>query len=68
MFIKNVYEHRGLGTLLLKKIEEIAKENNVDYIELTSNKERERARKMYYNFGMKNKDTDIFIKEIVSII
>lgn len=62
--IKKEYEHKGLGTLLLNKIYEIAKENNINFLELTSNKKRERARKMYINFGMKIKDTDIFIKEI----
>jgi len=61
--IRREYEHKGLGTLLLKKVLEIAKDNNIDFIELTSNKNRERARKMYLKFGMKIRDTDIFVKE-----
>lgn len=64
--IKKEYQNNGLGTKMFNKILEIAKENNIDYIELTSNKDRINARKMYLNMGMKIKDTDIFIKEITN--
>ena len=62
--IKKEYENRGLGSLLFSKILEIAKENDINYIELTSNKKRKRARDMYLRFGMEIKQTDLFIKEI----
>ena len=62
--IKKEYEHKGLGTFFFNKIVEIALENNIDYIELTSKKERVRAREMYLKQGMNIKDTDVFIKEL----
>lgn len=63
--IRKEYEHKGFGTQLLNKILELAKENDIKYLELTSNKERKRAQNMYLRFGMKIKDTDYFIKEIL---
>ena len=62
--IKEEYRHKSLGRKMFDTIIEIAKENNIDYIELTSNKSRVEARKMYFDCGMSIKDTDVFIKQI----
>ena len=58
------YQHMGYGKEMFLNIEKIAKEEGIDYLELTSNKERVYAREMYLKLGMEMKDTDIFIKKI----
>ncbi len=62
--IKENYRGKGLGRKLFKEVEQIAKNENVNYLELTSNKNRESARKMYLSEKMTIKDTDIFFKEL----
>ncbi len=58
------YQHMGYGKEMFLNIEKIAKEESIDYLELTSNKKRVYAREMYLKLGMEIKDTDIFIKKI----
>ena len=58
------YQHMGYGKEMFLNIEKIAKEEGIDYLELTSNKKRVYAREMYLKLGMEIKDTDIFIKKI----
>ena len=55
---------QGIGTLLLKKVEEIAKEKNVNSIEFTSNKRRLSAHSLYLKNDYLVKDTTYFYKEI----
>lgn len=62
--IKEDYQHMGLGRKMFEEVLRIAKEDNIDYIELTSRKEREVARKIYQEYGMTIKDTDLFIKKV----
>lgn len=62
--IKDDYQHQGYGRKIMEEVFKIAKENNIDYVELTSNKDRVIARKMYQDLGMNIKDTDIFIKKV----
>lgn len=62
--VSSAYQNRGLGTMMFQEIERLAKEEKMDYIELTSNKKRCYARKLYENQNMIIKDTDIFIKEL----
>ena len=62
--IKKEFQHQSLGKKIFEKIIEIAKENGIDSIELTSNKKRTIARKIYLDYGMIIKDTDLFIKEL----
>lgn len=62
--IKDDYQHQGYGKKIMEEVFKIAKENNIDYVELTSNKDRVIARKMYQDLGMNIKDTDIFIKKV----
>ena len=56
--------NQGIGTLLLKKVEEIAKEKNVNSIEFTSNKRRLSAHSLYLKNNYLVKDTTYFYKEI----
>ena len=60
--IKKSYRGQGLGHKLFQEIERIARSENIDYLELTSNKSRISARKLYLEEQMKIKDTDLFIK------
>ncbi len=62
--IKEEYRHQHLGKKMFDKVIEIALENKINNIELTSNKNRTEARNMYINCGMKIKDTDVFIKQV----
>lgn len=62
--VANNERNKGVGTLLLKKIEEIAKEKNVNSIEFTSNKRRLTAHKLYLKNNYLIKDTTYFYKEI----
>ena len=62
--IKKEYQKMGLGRKMFEELLNIAKENNIDYIELTSREERTAARKMYLDYGMTIKDTDLFIKKV----
>ena len=62
--IKEEYRNRGLGSKIIKEVEKIARNENINYLELTSNKNREYARKMYLNEGMTIKDTNVFVKEL----
>ena len=56
--------NRGIGTILLKKVEEIAKEKNANSIEFTSNKRRLAAHSLYLKNNYLVKDTTYFYKEI----
>lgn len=62
--IKEEYRHQQLGKKMFNKIMEMAIDNKIDNIELTSNKNRTEARNMYINCGMDIKDTDVFVKKV----
>ncbi len=62
--IKEEYQHLGLGEKLFDEVERMAKEEQIDHLELTSNKKRENARKLYFNKQMEIIDTDLFIKKL----
>ena len=62
--IRSSYRNQSLGKKMFEEIIKIAKENNINRIELTSRKEREIARKIYLDYGMTIRDTDLFELEI----
>ena len=62
LVVSKKYQGLGIGTKLLKKVEELAHYNNVDYIELTSSKEN--ACKFYEKNNYIKRDTNVFRKEI----
>ena len=62
--VKDTYQHQGLGHKMFQEVERIAREEKVDFLELTSSKKREFARKMYLNEKMEIKDTDLFVKSL----
>ena len=54
--------NKGIASLLLKKVEEIAKEKNVNSIEFTSNTKRLAAHNLYLKNNFRIKDTSYFQK------
>lgn len=57
-------EHRreGNASKIFDKIEELVKENNINYIELTSGNQRRGAHYFYKEKEFKIKDTTVFVK------
>ena len=56
------YRRMGYANRLFEKIEELVKENNIKYLELTSGNHRKAAHYFYQNNGFKIKDTTVFVK------
>lgn len=60
--VKKDYRRKGYGSKLFKKIEELVKENEIDYIELTSGNQRRIAHFFYKDKSFKIRDTMVFVK------
>ncbi len=58
------YRGLGIGTKLLEELDQMAKSDNISYLELTSNKKRCAAHKLYQKNNFKIIETDLFRKEI----
>ena len=58
------YQNKGIGTKLIEEVENIARTENISYIEFTSSSKRIYARKMYLKLGYNLKDTGVFIKNL----
>lgn len=58
-------EYRGCGysKKIMEYIEELARQDNISYIMLTSSSQREIANKLYLSLDYKKIDTNIFKKE-----
>ncbi len=56
------YRRKGYATKLFDKIDEMVKENNICYLELTSGNHRRDAHYFYKSKDFKIKDTTVFIK------
>lgn len=56
------YRRMGYANILFEKIEELVKENNIKYLELTSGNHRKAAHYLYQSRGFKIKDTTVFVK------
>jgi ribosomal protein S18 acetylase RimI-like enzyme len=54
------YRGRGIGILLSKKLIEIAKDKNLDCIDLTSSPNRKEANMLYKKLGFKTKETNYY--------
>lgn len=62
--VKNEYKGRGIGTMLLKEVENLARKNNVDIITFTSSFDRCSAHNLYKKNNYQIKDTAVFIKNL----
>lgn len=56
------YRREGYASKLFDKVEEMVKENGIDYIELTSGNQRKNAHYFYKSKEFKIKDTTVFVK------
>lgn len=56
------YRREGYASKLFDKVEEMAKENGISYIELTSGNQRRNAHYFYKSKEFKIKDTTVFVK------
>lgn len=56
------YRRMGYANILFDKIEDLVKENNIKYLELTSGNHRKAAHYLYQSRGFKIKDTTVFVK------
>ncbi len=56
------YRRMGFATRIFDYVEQMIKENNIDYIELTSGNQRKEAHNFYSKNNFRIKDTTVFIK------
>lgn len=61
--IKKEYRGCGYSKKIMKYIEELARQENISYIILTSSSQREIANKLYLSLDYKKIDTNLFKKE-----
>jgi len=61
--IKKEYRGYGYSKKIMEYIEELARQDNISYIMLTSSSQREIANKLYLSLDYKKIDTNIFKKE-----
>ena len=54
------YRGQGLGEKLCKKLIEVAKEQKLGQLSLTSNNDRVAAHKLYQKLGFEKRDTNVF--------
>lgn len=64
LMVKKEYHGQGIGRKLLNYIENLAKENNIQRIELTCANFRTDSHKFYEATGFTVKKTKVFIKEL----
>jgi len=58
------YQNKKIGFNMMLEVEKIARDNDISYIEFTSNKKRVNARKLYSSLGYDERDTGVFIKRM----
>lgn len=60
------YRRRGIGTAIVKKIIACAQKHKALYADLTSQKKRKAARRIYRRFGFEDYDTTLFSLDLSS--
>ena len=63
--VKEEYRGNHIGKKILEKVEEIAREEKISYIQMTSSRFRVSAHKLYINMGYEIRESDIFRKVIL---
>lgn len=61
------YRRQGVGKAIFDKIEEYAREDRINIIELTSANYREGAHRFYESIGFTKKKTTVFINDTFSV-
>lgn len=64
IIVDEKYRGQGLGQKLIENLIEIAKDKKLFKLKLTSNPNRESARKLYMKLGFEMKDTNVFVREL----
>lgn len=59
------YRNKGIATKIFDEIFNICKEEDIKYLELTSNSSRKEAHKLYNNLGFDIRETNVFRKELI---
>lgn len=62
--VKNEYQNRGIASSLLQEVERIAREEGIDYIDLTASNYRKIAQHVYLKNGYEIRDSLIFRRRI----
>ena len=60
--VRKKYRRMGYASILMDKINNIAKENGIKYLELNSGNQRKSAYYLYQKNNFKIKDTTVFVK------
>ena len=60
--VKKEYRRKRYASKLFEKVEEMVKENDINYLELTSGNQRRNAHFFYNDKKFKIKDTMVFVK------
>lgn len=60
--VKKEYRRKGYASKIFEKIENLVKENDIKYLELTSGNQRRSAHYFYKTNNFKIKDTTVFVK------
>lgn len=63
--VKEEYRRYHIATELLIRVEELCREENISYIELTSNQERFAAQELYKKNGYEKRDTNVYRRVIL---
>lgn len=63
--VKSTFQNKGIASSLFDYAFQICKENNIDYLELTSNPSRVAAHHLYHKLGFQVRETTVFRKEIL---
>ena len=63
--VKKEYRNKGIASNMLEYVFNVCKNNNISYIELTSNDKRIEAQHLYKNMGFVVRETNVFRKEIL---
>lgn len=59
------YRRQGIATKLFEEVFDICRNENISYIELTSNETRVEAHALYKKIGFMVRDTTVFRKEFI---
>lgn len=63
--VSKEYQGNGIGHKLMEEVINISKEEGYSYIQLTSNKSRVTAHKLYESLDFKIRETDVFRRVIL---
>lgn len=63
--VRKEYRNKGIASHMLEYSFNICRDNNISYIELTSNDKRVEAQYLYRSMGFTIRETNVFRKEIL---